>query len=83
VTNDHANYEFEYPTFSSPAKVKAGKNYAFVVTVPDANNNGITIILGNVCAGTFSLNQNGAAGAFTPDSAHRDMEFSISIRKHH
>jgi Bacterial Ig-like domain len=78
VFNPAAGYAFEYPVFSSPARVTAGNNYAVVVTVEESAYNGVTVSPGNICAGTFSLNQSGS-GAFTADSSSRDMTFAVFI----
>jgi hypothetical protein len=78
VYNPGSGYAFEYPVFSSPARVRAGNNYAVVVTVEETAYNGVTVSPGNICAGTFSLNQNGT-GAFTADSSSRDMTFAVFI----
>jgi hypothetical protein len=78
VFNPAAGYAFEYPVFSSPARVTAGSNYAVVVTVEEAPYNGVAVSPGNICAGTFSLNQNGT-GAFTADSSSRDLTFAVFI----
>jgi hypothetical protein len=78
VYNPASGYAFEYPAFSSPARVRAGNNYAMVVTVEETAYNGVTVSPGNICAGTFSLNQNGT-GAFTADPSSRDMTFAVFI----
>ncbi len=78
VNNPGSGYAFEYPVFSSPARVKAGNNYAMVVTVVDPPNNGVVVSPGNICAGTFSLNQTGT-GAFTADPSSRDLNFAVFI----
>ena len=78
VYNPASGYHFEYPVFSSPARVTAGSNYAVVVTVEETAYNGVAISPGNICAGTFSLSQNGT-GAFTADASSRDMTFAVFI----
>ncbi|HET7272971.1 MAG TPA: Ig-like domain-containing protein [Rubrobacter sp.] len=78
VYNPASGYAFAYPVFSSPARVRAGSNYAMVVTVEETAYNGVTVSPGNICAGTFSLNQNGT-GAFTADASSRDLTFAVFI----
>ena len=78
VYNPASGYAFEYPIFSAPARVRAGSNYAMVVTVEETAYNGVTVSPGNICAGTFSLNQNGT-GAFTADASSRDLTFAVFI----
>ena len=78
VYNPASGYAFEYPDFSSPARVRSGSNYAMVVTVEETAYNGVTVSPSNICAGTFSLNQNGT-GAFTADASSRDLTFAVFI----
>ncbi len=78
VNNPGYGYYFEYPVFSSPARLQAGNNYTMVVTVVDPPNNGVVVSPGNICAGTFSFNQTGT-GAFTADTSSRDLNFAVFI----
>ncbi|HEU5431056.1 MAG TPA: hypothetical protein VFU81_05300, partial [Thermomicrobiales bacterium] len=73
-------------TFATPPKLSKGQNYALVVTVPDAANNGVTVDPNNPCPGTFATSATGALGAFQPDPNNRDMVMAASIkvkRRHH
>jgi hypothetical protein len=79
VYNPHEHYEFEYPIFSSPARVIAGNNYAMVVTVLEPSINGVVVSPGNICAGTFSWSDT-ATGAFTAeDPQNHDLNFAVFI----
>ena len=84
VYHPHRGYDAEYPTFSSPAKVTAGNNYALVVTVEEPSLNGVVIDPSNPCPGTFSLDQSGS-GTFAADASNRDMVFllNVTFRRHH
>lgn len=79
VYNPHEHYEFEYPIFSSPARVVAGNNYAVVVTVLEPSINGVVVSPGNICAGTFSWSDT-QTGAFTAeDPQNHDLNFAVFI----
>jgi hypothetical protein len=84
VVHPAQGYHFNYPTFATPVKVKAGHTYAWVVTVQDVNNNGVLIALNASFCDTFALSN---GGAFQSDSNNRDLVFSVNVKvkrhRHH
>ena len=75
-----SDYDRGEGTFASPAAVRGGRNYALVVTVPNAddNGNGVRVRSGNPCPGAFSENKDGTPGQFALDNY--DMEYGILIK---
>jgi hypothetical protein len=81
VVHPRSGYEFDYPVFETPAKVKSGHTYALVMTVPDPSINGVVAVPVDACE-TFALSN---GGPFQYDSDNRDLRFSVSVKvkRHH